>query len=220
MLVYVTYRCPKGGLRSLFETSSKFRMGHSKFHSKFEKNKTMYFAMFCKKRSKTSNKLRPNFDSKFRRSFEQTSKAFLWKLIPDINQHHELLKSLLISDRKSFNRLSKHWSILWNWWLLQRFFQELCTCFCWRTFLPCFAVLIEMGNIHNFFTQNQKQKITNYSRKVCKTIRKKNNIILMEFFQQYQETKIQKITRLKKSKISGLKISTSRSWIFFTNIRA
>ena len=39
----------KKGLRSLFETSSKFRMGHSKFHSKFEINKTMYFAMFCKK---------------------------------------------------------------------------------------------------------------------------------------------------------------------------
>ena len=80
-MVYVIYHCPKRGIRSLFETSSKFRIDHSKFTSKFKITKTMYITMFYKKISKTSNKLRTNFDSKLRRSFEQTSNDLLKPLV-------------------------------------------------------------------------------------------------------------------------------------------
>ena len=110
MLVYVTYHCPKKGFRSLFETSSKFRMGHSKFHSKFVRSFTYFFTKHCKIHGFVYFKLRMKLrmaHSKFRRSFEQTSKAFFWTMIRDINQHHELLKSLSVSDRKSFKCLSK-----------------------------------------------------------------------------------------------------------------
>ena len=88
-------------VRSLVEVCSKFLLNFFTKHCKI--HGFVYFKLRMKLRMA---------HSKFRRSFEQTSKAFFWTMIRDINQHHELLKSLSVSDRKSFKCLSKHRSIL------------------------------------------------------------------------------------------------------------